>query len=88
MENPSSDYVNGHQWPIGAITTEGYEQSIMTDVRECVNCASSDTPLWRRDNIGHSLCNRCALFNKQNPGINRQPNRAPKAKAPTVIIRN
>lgn len=50
-----------------------------------VNCASSDTPLWRRDNIGHSLCNRCALYNKQN-NVPRPANRMPKAKAPSAVI--
>ncbi len=88
MENPPpTEYIsNGHQWPISALS-EAYEhQGMMNDVRECVNCASSDTPLWRRDNIGHNLCNRCALYNKQNAGINRPPNRAPKAKVPSVSI--
>lgn len=81
----SAEYIsNGHQWPMSA--PEVYDPNMVSDVRECVNCASSDTPLWRRDNIGHNLCNRCALYNKQNAGINRPPNRAPKAKAPAVRI--
>lgn len=85
VENqPPNEYIsNGHQWPMQTLT-ESYDPGMMSDVRECVNCASSETPLWRRDNIGHNLCNRCALYNKQNSGINRPPNRAPKAKVPAV----
>ncbi|KAG5680916.1 hypothetical protein PVAND_010394 [Polypedilum vanderplanki] len=91
VENPQSDYItNGHhQWPISAIAAETYDPSIMqSDVRECVNCASSDTPLWRRDlATGHNLCNRCALYNKQN-SVPRPPNRLPKAKAPSAAAGN
>ncbi|XP_038121981.1 GATA-binding factor 2 isoform X2 [Culex quinquefasciatus] len=72
---------NGQAWQIGSLN-DGYEPSIglPTEHRECVNCGSSDTPLWRRDNVGHTLCNACALYNRQNPGTNRPPNRSQKAK--------
>ncbi|XP_055699264.1 box A-binding factor isoform X2 [Phlebotomus papatasi] len=80
------DYTTNGSWPTLSTIAEQYDGQIIPapDIKECVNCSASSTPLWRRDNSGHNLCNACALYGRQNPGINRPPNRNQKAKAPAA----
>ncbi|GAB0090533.1 Transcription factor GATA [Sergentomyia squamirostris] len=80
------DYAANGSWPTLNAIGEQYDGQIIAapDIKECVNCSASSTPLWRRDNSGHNLCNACALYGRQNPGINRPPNRNQKAKTPAA----
>ncbi|KAI8907921.1 hypothetical protein EDD86DRAFT_191931, partial [Gorgonomyces haynaldii] len=36
----------------------------------CQNCQTTNTPLWRKNAIGETLCNACGLFYKLH-GVSR-----------------
>ncbi|KAJ3082471.1 putative electron transfer flavoprotein subunit [Rhizoclosmatium sp. JEL0117] len=39
-------------------------------LKSCHNCATTETPMWRRDLQGRSVCNACGVYFRVN-GVNR-----------------
>lgn len=80
----TAEYVaSGQHWNMALPETfEPAQPAPPAEFKECVNCSTQQSPFWRRNESGHSLCNTCSYTRQPPPA--RTNHRAPKAKQPAV----